>query len=74
MTIEEQLVEKLRHLSPADQRRVLEFAARLEQPSGQRSYRDPRGMLAGLGTDITEADIAEGRREAWAYFPREFPE
>ena len=72
MTIQEQLGEKLQHLSPADQRRVLEFVARLERPSRQRAYRNPRGLLAGLGPAITDADIAEARRQAWGHFPRDF--
>jgi hypothetical protein len=71
MTIQERLVETLSHLSPENQRRVLEFAAGLEQPVLSHPIKNPRGMLAGLGTAVTDADIADMRRDAWAKFPRD---
>jgi hypothetical protein len=71
MNIQEQLVEKLHHLSLADQRRLLDFATLLERAAPPPHYRNPRGILAGLGPDVTEADIAEARREAWDSFPRD---
>ncbi len=74
MTIQEQLVEKLRHLSPADQQRLLDLATRLEQPVSSRSLsKNLRGRLAGLGPAPSEAEIAEIRREAWTDFPRDLP-
>ena len=74
MTIQEQLVQTLSHLSPEHQRRVLEFAAGLDQPAHPRPHKNPRGMLAGLGAVVTDADISEVRRDAWANFPRDLAE
>ncbi len=74
MTIQERLVEKFRHLSPSDQRRLLELATRLEQPASPPRLHNPRGMLAGLGAAVSEEDIADMRRDPWAKFPRDFTE
>src|SRR6266536_4989589 len=62
MTIQEQLVKTPRHLLPEDQRRVLEFATRLEHPAAPWRPKNPRGLV-GLGTAVTEED-AGMRREA----------
>ena len=74
MTLQEQLVDKLRHLAPADQQRLLDLATRLEQPVPFRPHKSLRGSLAGLGVAPSEAEIADLRREAWSNFPRDFPE
>lgn len=74
MTIEEAVIEKLRALPPERQREVLDFVEFLEQ-RGQRKRprKGVKGLWADLGVTITEADIAEVRREMWESFPRESP-
>jgi len=72
MTIEEQVIEKLRDLPPEKQKEVLEFVASLK---GKDASKKPRRSLLGLWADldihITEEDIAEARREMWGNFPRD---
>jgi hypothetical protein len=47
----------------------LEFLQRKGAPKLPR--RSLKGLWADLGIDITEADIAEARREMWGNFPRD---
>lgn len=72
MTLEEQVVEKLRDLPPEKQKEVLDFAESLR---GQKASGNPRRSLRGLWNHfdikITEEDIAEARREMWGNFPRD---
>ena len=74
MTVQQEILERLSPLPPAEQQEVLRFArtlsARKGNPQGQ-----PRtslmGLLAGRGIDVTADDIAQVRREMWGDFPRE---
>jgi hypothetical protein len=70
MTIEQQVLEKLRDLPPEKQQEVLVFVDSL---SG--GLKGPRRSLLGLWADlnsrITAEDIAEARREMWERFPRD---
>jgi Protein of unknown function (DUF2281) len=72
MTIEQQLLEKLRELPPEKQKEVLDFVDSLRDSNGAK---EPRRSLRGLWADqniqITEEDIAEARREMWSNFPRD---
>ena len=72
MTIEQQLIEKLRNLPPEKQEEVLKFVNSL---ISARNSKPPRHSLLGLWADlnihITEEDIAEARREMWGNFPRD---
>jgi len=72
MTIEQQVLEKLRDLPPEKQKEVLNFLDSLKQKGGPKK---PRRSLLGLWSDlnvhITEEDIAEARREMWGNFPRD---
>jgi len=72
MTIEEQVLEKLRDLPPEKQKEVLDFVDFLKEKSGEKK---PRRSLLGLWADlnfhVTEEDIAEARREMWGNFPRD---
>jgi hypothetical protein len=72
MSIEEAVVEKLRSLPVDKQLEVLDFAeflhAKAEPGKPRRSL---KGIWSDLNIDITEDDIAEMRREAWANFPRD---
>jgi Protein of unknown function (DUF2281) len=72
MTLEEQLIEKLRDLPPAKQKEVLEFVDSLkEQSSTTKPRRSLLGLWADLDFHVTEEDIAEARREMWSDFPRD---
>ncbi len=72
MTIEEQVLEKLRDLPPEKQKEVLDFVDSLKEANGaKKSLRSLRGLWADLNIHITEEDIAEARREMWGNFPRD---
>ena len=72
MTIEEQVLQKLRDLPHEKQKEVLDFVDSLKEENGPKQ---PRRSLLGLWADlnihITEEDIAEARREIWGNFPRD---
>ncbi len=72
MTIEQQVVEKLRDLPPEKQKEVLDFVDSLKEKNGSPvPRRSLRGLWADLNIHITEEDIAEARREMWCNFPRD---
>ncbi|MFZ0582087.1 MAG: DUF2281 domain-containing protein [Candidatus Acidiferrales bacterium] len=72
MTIEEQVLEKLRELPAEKQKEVLDFVAFLKEKNGSRKpLRSLRGLWKGFDIHITEEDIAEARREMWGNFPRD---
>lgn len=72
MTIEEQVLEKLRDLLPEKQKEVLDFVDSLNEKNGtKKPLRSLRGLWKDLNIDITEEDIAEARREMWSNFPRD---
>jgi hypothetical protein len=71
MSIEKSVLDKLLKLPPDKQKEVLEFVEALEKQSrspGPR--RSLKGLWSGLGTEVTEEDITEARREMWGGFPR----
>jgi hypothetical protein len=73
MTIEEQVLEKLRDLPPEKQKEVLVFVGLLKEKNGQKlPRRSLLGLWADLNIHLTEKDIAEARREMWGNFPRDF--
>ncbi|MFZ3329686.1 MAG: DUF2281 domain-containing protein [Candidatus Acidiferrales bacterium] len=72
MTIEEQVLEKLRDLPAEKQKEVLDFVVFLKEKNGRgKPLRSLRGLWKGLDIHITEEDIAEARREMWGDFPRD---
>lgn len=72
MTIEQQLVEKLRDLPPEKQKEVLDFVDLLKQQNGpKKPLRSLLGLWADLNIHVTEEDIAQARREIWGNFPRD---
>lgn len=72
MTIEEQVLEKLRDLPPEKQKEVLDFVDALKEKNGSnKPRRSLLGLWADLNVHITEEDIAEARREMWGNFPRD---
>jgi mRNA-degrading endonuclease RelE of RelBE toxin-antitoxin system len=72
MTIEQQVLEKLRNLPPEQQKEVLELVDFLKEKSGpKKPRRSLLGLWADLNVHITEEDIAEARRAMWSNFPRD---
>ena len=72
MTIEQQVLEKLRDLPPAVQKEVLDFVDFLKAKNcSLKRRRSLRGLWKDLNIDFTDEDIAEARREMWGNFPRE---
>ncbi|HKS80551.1 MAG TPA: DUF2281 domain-containing protein [Candidatus Acidoferrales bacterium] len=71
MTIEEQVIEKLRELPPEKQKEVLEFVDSLKENGAKKPLRSLRGIWKEFNVQITDVAIAEVRREMWAKFPRE---
>jgi hypothetical protein len=71
MTVEEQVLEKLRQLPPHRQREVLAFIAGLQNTSGFKPRRSLLGLWADLNISVSDKEIAESRREMWGSFPRD---
>ena len=72
MTIEQQILHKLRGLSPERQQQVLDFVNSFtESDSPKMPLRSLKGLWADLDIQITDEDIAEARREMWGNFPRD---
>lgn len=72
MTIEEQVLVKLRDLPPEKQKEVLDFVASLkEKNGGKKPLRSLLGLWADMNFHVTEEDIAEVRQEMWSSFPRD---
>jgi erythromycin esterase-like protein len=74
LTIERQVLEKLRDLPPEKQKEVLDFVEFLKEKNGaKKPLRSLRGLWKGLDIHIMEEDIAEAGREIWGNFPRGRP-
>ena len=74
LTIERQVLEKLRDWPPEKQKEVLDFVEFLKEKNGaKKPLRSLRGLWKDLDIHITEEDIAEARREIWGNFPRGRP-
>lgn len=72
MTIEQQVLEKLRDLPPEKLKEVLDFVDQLKEGNGpKKPLKSLRGLWKDLNFHITEEDIAEARREMWGNFPRD---
>lgn len=76
MTIQQEILERLSALSPAEQQELLRFTRSLAaRANGASSTTQPwkslMGIFANRGIDITDADIAKARREMWGNFPRD---
>ncbi len=71
MNLEETVIENLRALPADKQQEVLDFVQFLRQKKAAAPGQRPqlRGLWAG--TQVTEEDIAEVRREMWGNFPRD---
>ncbi|MBV9303980.1 MAG: hypothetical protein JOY62_14940 [Acidobacteriaceae bacterium] len=71
MSIEEQVLQKLRDLPLENQKEVLDFVSLLKDRNARKSRRSLRGLWNNLNIEITEEDIADARREMWGNFPRD---
>jgi hypothetical protein len=72
MTIEELVVEKLRHLPTEKQQEVLSYVESLSVEEGPNNHlMSLEGIWADFGFNITAEDIAVARREMWGDFPRD---
>lgn len=74
MGIDQTLLQKLRFLSAEDQKKVADLVESLAASKPASPLKDPMGMFAHHGIHIPAEVIDDARREAWANFPREFPE
>ena len=74
MGLDCEILRNLQLLSPEDRQRVATYVESLAAAKPPRPLKNPRGMFAHRGIDIPPEVIDEARREAWANFPREFPE
>lgn len=72
MTIEQQVLEKLRGLPAEKKEEVLRFVESLQEEStGKSPRRSLSGLWKDMGFHVTDEDIAEARREMWGNFPRD---
>jgi hypothetical protein len=73
MTLQEMVISRLRHLSQQEQLQVWEFVSSLPHLA-PAERKNPIGMFDHLGVHIDKETIDEASKEAWAKFPREFPD
>lgn len=72
MNIEETLIQRMRTLPVERQVEVLDFVDFLSRKStASKPRRNPIGLFAGLGIDISAQDIDDARAEMWQQFPRD---
>lgn len=71
MTVEEQVLEKLRELPPQKQKQVLAFVSLLQEKAQNGARRSLHGLWAALDVKVSEADISDARRDMWGGFPRD---
>jgi len=71
MTVEQQVLEKLRELPLQKQEEVLAYISRLQENTRQRSRLSLAGLWANLGVEVSEQDISQARQEMWGNFPRD---
>jgi hypothetical protein len=71
MTVEDQVLQKLREFPPERQKEVLAFVSQLQEKSSNGPRRSLLGLWSGLDVKVSEQDIAEARREMWGSFPRD---
>jgi hypothetical protein len=72
MSVAELVYEKVKNLAPEDQQQVLDYVEYFAKTPPVR--RNTRGALAHLGMSLSLEDIGQMPREAWANFPRDFPD
>ena len=73
MTIEHEVLQKLRALPLEKQKEILDLVDSLAKGNDKgKPRRSLRGLWKDLDFDVTEEDIDEARREMWGSFPRDF--
>lgn len=63
MTVEQQVLKKLRALPPQKQEEVLAFVSRLQEKTRHQPRRSLSGLWADLDVNVSEKDISQARRE-----------
>ena len=71
MTVEQQVLEKLRELPLQKQEEVLAYISRLKEETRRRPRRSLAGLWADLGVNVSDEDISQARQEMWGNFPRD---
>ena len=72
VNLEQTLVRRLRTLPMERQVEVLDFVDFLGQRSTvKKPRRNPIGLFAGLGIDISAQEIDDTRADLWQHFPRD---
>jgi hypothetical protein len=72
MTIQQEIVAKLRGLPAEKQKEVLQFVDSLRNENGsQKPRRSLLGLWAELDVEVTDEDIVQARKELWGEFPRD---
>ena len=72
ITVEEMVLQRLRTLPADRQAEVLDFVEFLSQKGAQGlRRRNPIGLFADLGIEISDEDFAAARSELWRGFPRD---
>ncbi len=70
--LEATLVQKWRDLPADRQVEVLDFVESLARRTANRTdLRNPIGLFADCGIEISDQDIADARSEMWQNFPRD---
>jgi len=73
MTLQEKVLNDLQNLTIEEQKEVLDFIQflqfkKINQPQIRKQI---KGLWKQFNLSISEADIAEARKEMWGNFPRE---
>ncbi len=72
MSIEEQVLEKLRLLPPEKHKEVLDFVDFLtHQDVSTKAFPKLRGLWKDLALNLRDEEIREARRKLWGSFPRD---
>lgn len=69
--LEKEVIQSFRVLPPEKKREVLDYLKFLRSRFSKGSSTALKGLWKHLNVDISDQDIAESRREMWAFFPRE---
>ncbi len=68
---EQELLQKFRRLPPDKQEEILHLVEEIEESTPKKPRRNPIGLCANLGINITAEEIDEARKEMWGNFPRD---
>lgn len=72
MTNVEVLLQKFEVLSPAQQKKAIEYVDSLQKEvSGQSKRKSLKGALKHLNIKITDEDIREARNEMWRGYTKD---